>query len=117
MPPTGVWSGISCDHRRELWCAAIRRDPPRVRSSHPQGLVWNSDPRSAYNPSPLLPTALMLLALLVTALSASTSFAADSVRSAAKQGTVRPDTTLLTLPAPTIVAPAQPAPEVALPIR
>jgi lipoprotein-anchoring transpeptidase ErfK/SrfK len=59
----------------------------------------------------------MLLALLVTALSASTSFAADSVRSAAKQGTVRPDTTLLTLPAPTIVAPAQPAPEVALPIR
>ncbi|MFL5618551.1 MAG: L,D-transpeptidase family protein [Gemmatimonadaceae bacterium] len=58
----------------------------------------------------------MLLALLVTALSASTSFAADSVRSAAKQGTVRPDTTLLTLPAPTIVTPAQPAPQVALPM-
>jgi lipoprotein-anchoring transpeptidase ErfK/SrfK len=59
----------------------------------------------------------MLLALLVTALSASTSFAADSVRSAAKQGTVRPDTTLLTLPAPTITTPVQPAPQVALPIR
>ena len=59
----------------------------------------------------------MLLALLVTALAASSPIAADSVRAAAKPGSVRPDTTLLTLPAPTIANPAQPAPEVARPIR
>jgi len=59
----------------------------------------------------------MLLALLVTALAASSPIAADSVRAAAKPGSVRPDTALLTLPAPTIANPAQPAPEVARPIR
>ena len=59
----------------------------------------------------------MLLALLVTALAASSPIAADSVRAAAKPGPVRPDTTILTLPAPTIANPAQPAPEVARPIR
>lgn len=58
----------------------------------------------------------MLLVLLAAALSASAPRPADSVRVAAK-GTARADTTLVTLPAPTIVAPAQPAPEVILPIR
>jgi hypothetical protein len=58
----------------------------------------------------------MLIALLVTVLSAS-PVPADSVRAAAKQGAVRPDTTLLTMPAPTISAPTQSAPEVVLPIR
>jgi hypothetical protein len=58
----------------------------------------------------------MLLVLLVTALSGSPA-PADSVRPAAKQGAARPDTTLLTIPAPTIAAPTQSAPEVVLPIR
>jgi hypothetical protein len=58
----------------------------------------------------------MLIALLVTVLSAS-PVPADSVRAAAKAGAVRPDTTLLTMPAPTITAPTQSAPEVVLPIR
>ena len=56
----------------------------------------------------------MLLALLVTALSAAPHHPADSVRSAGRPGTARPDTTL---PTPAIVAPRQPAPEVVIPIR
>jgi lipoprotein-anchoring transpeptidase ErfK/SrfK len=59
----------------------------------------------------------MLLALFVTALAAASPSASDSVRAAAKAGSTRPDTTLLTLPAPTIANPAQPAPEVAGPLR
>jgi lipoprotein-anchoring transpeptidase ErfK/SrfK len=59
----------------------------------------------------------MLLALIVTALAAASPSASDSVRAAAKAGSARPDTTLLTLPAPTIANPAQPAPVVAGPIR
>jgi lipoprotein-anchoring transpeptidase ErfK/SrfK len=58
----------------------------------------------------------MLLVLLATALSASVRLPADSVRLAAK-GTARADTTIVTLPAPTIASPPQPAPEVVLPIR
>lgn len=58
----------------------------------------------------------MLLVLLVTALSASGRLPADSVRLAAK-GAARADTTIATLPAPTIAVPAPPAPEVVLPIR
>ena len=58
----------------------------------------------------------MLLVLLVTALSASGHLPADSVRVAAK-GAARADTTIATLPAPTIAVPAPPAPEVVLPIR
>jgi hypothetical protein len=58
----------------------------------------------------------MLIALLVTVLSAST-VPADSVRAAAKAGVARPDTTLLTMPAPTIAVPTQSAPEVVLPIH
>lgn len=58
----------------------------------------------------------MLLVLLATALSASVRLPVDSVRIAAK-GAARADTTIATLPAPTIVTPAQPAPEVVLPIR
>jgi lipoprotein-anchoring transpeptidase ErfK/SrfK len=56
----------------------------------------------------------MLLVLFVTALSAASDLPADSVRSAARPGSARPDTTL---PTPAIVAPRQPAPEVVLPIR
>jgi lipoprotein-anchoring transpeptidase ErfK/SrfK len=56
----------------------------------------------------------MLLVLFVTALSAAPELPAESVRSAVRPGTVRPDTTL---PTPAIVAPRQPAPEVVLPIR
>ena len=59
---------------------------------------------------------MMLLALVVTAVFA-TSPSADSVRVAAKPGAARPDTTLLTTPAPPIAVPVQPAPEVVLPIR
>jgi hypothetical protein len=58
---------------------------------------------------------MMLLVLLATALSASAA-PADSVRVAAKPGSVRPDTTLSTLPVPAIVTPRQPAPEVVGPI-
>lgn len=58
----------------------------------------------------------MLLVLLATALSASARLPADSVRIAAK-GTARADTTIATLPAPTITSPAQPAPEVVLSMR
>jgi lipoprotein-anchoring transpeptidase ErfK/SrfK len=56
----------------------------------------------------------MLLVLFITALSAASEVPADSVRSAARPGAARPDTTL---PTPAIVAPRQPAPEVVLPIR
>ena len=56
----------------------------------------------------------MLLVLLFTALSASVSQPVDSVRATPKPGAVRPDTTL---PAPTIAAPKQPAPEIVPPIR
>ena len=59
----------------------------------------------------------MLLAFLVTALSASSDLSADSVRVAAKPGSTRSDTTIASLPTPTIVAPRQPATEVVLPIR
>ena len=55
----------------------------------------------------------MLLVLLFTALSASVSHSADSVRATPKPGAARPDTTL---PAPTITAPKQPAPEIKPPI-
>ena len=80
------------------------------------GPVWNVGPSPAYNFIPLLPTASMLIALLATVLSAS-PVPADSVRAPAKPGAVRPDTTLLTMPAPTISVPTQSAPEVVLPIR
>jgi hypothetical protein len=59
----------------------------------------------------------MLLVLFVTALSAAPAPSADSVRIAAKPGSARIDTTLSSLPTPTITAPRQPAPEVLLPIR
>jgi hypothetical protein len=59
---------------------------------------------------------MMLLAFVVTAVFA-TSPSGDSVRVAAKPGVARPDTTLLTTPAPPIAVPVQPAPEVVLPIR
>jgi hypothetical protein len=58
----------------------------------------------------------MLLVLLATALSASADLPPDSVRVAAK-GTARADTTITTLPAPTIAAPSHPAPEVVQPLR
>ena len=58
----------------------------------------------------------MLLVLLATALSASADLPPDSVRVAAK-GTARADTTITTLPAPTIAAPSHPAPEVVQPVR
>ena len=59
----------------------------------------------------------MLIALVFSALSASASVAADSVRVASKSNATRPDTTLLSMPAPTIALPTQSAPEVVLPIR
>jgi lipoprotein-anchoring transpeptidase ErfK/SrfK len=59
---------------------------------------------------------MMLLVLVVTAVFA-TSPSGDSVRVASKPGAARPDTTLLTTPAPSIAMPVQPAPEVVLPIR
>ena len=59
----------------------------------------------------------MLLVFFVTALSASSDLAADSVRAAARPGSTRADTTIVSLPTPTIVAPRQPATEVVLPIR
>jgi hypothetical protein len=59
---------------------------------------------------------MMLLALVVTAAFATLP-TGDSVRVAAKPGTARPDTTLLTTPAPPIAMPTQSAPEVVLPIR
>jgi lipoprotein-anchoring transpeptidase ErfK/SrfK len=59
---------------------------------------------------------MMLLALVVTAVFAA-SPSGDSVRVAAKPVAARPDTTLLTTPAPPIAIPVQPAPEVVLPIR
>jgi lipoprotein-anchoring transpeptidase ErfK/SrfK len=59
----------------------------------------------------------MLLVLFVTALSAAPNPFADSIRTAAKPGSARPDTTLPGLPTPAIAAPRQPAPEVVLPIR
>jgi hypothetical protein len=57
----------------------------------------------------------MLLVLLATALSASAAPLHDSVRVAAKPGVGRPDSTLSTLPIPTIVAPTQPVPAIAVP--
>ena len=59
---------------------------------------------------------MMLLALVVTAVFA-VSPSGDSVRVAAKPGGARPDTTLLTTPAPPIAMPVQPAPEVVQPMR
>ena len=59
----------------------------------------------------------MLIALVFSALSASAPFAADSVRVAPKSGASRADTTILSMPAPTIALPTQSAPEVVLPIR
>ena len=59
----------------------------------------------------------MLLVFFVTALSATSDFSADSVRAAARPGSTRSDTTIASLPTPTIVAPRQPATEVVLPIR
>jgi lipoprotein-anchoring transpeptidase ErfK/SrfK len=59
---------------------------------------------------------MMLLVLVVTAVFA-TSPSGDSVRLAAKPGAARPDTTLLTTPAPPIAMPLPPAPVVVLPIR
>ena len=59
----------------------------------------------------------MLIALVFSALSASASVAADSVRVAPKSGATRADTTILSMPAPTIALPTQSAPEVVLPIR
>ena len=57
----------------------------------------------------------MLLVLLATALSASAAPLHDSVRVAAKPGVGRPDSTLSTLPIPTIVAPSLPVPAIAVP--
>ena len=57
----------------------------------------------------------MLLVLLATALSASAAPLHDSVRVAAKPGVGRADSTLSTLPIPTIVAPSQPVPAIAVP--
>ena len=59
---------------------------------------------------------MMLLALLTTAVFAA-SPSGDSVRVAAKPGAARPDTTLLTTPAPPIAMPTPSAPVVVLPIR
>ena len=59
----------------------------------------------------------MLLALIFSALSASAPVAADSVRVAPKSNATRSDTTLPSIPAPTIALPTQSAPEVVLPIR
>jgi lipoprotein-anchoring transpeptidase ErfK/SrfK len=59
----------------------------------------------------------MLLVFFVTVLSASSDLSADSVRSAAKPESAHSDTTIASLPTPTIVAPRQPATEVVLPIR
>jgi lipoprotein-anchoring transpeptidase ErfK/SrfK len=59
---------------------------------------------------------MMLLVLVVTAVFAN-SPSGDSVRAAAKPAAARPDTTLLTTPAPTIAMPTQSVPEVVLPIR
>lgn len=58
----------------------------------------------------------MLLVLLVTALSAWPGVPMDSERVVAK-ATGRADTTIATIPVPTIFAPAPPAPEVVLTIR
>ena len=59
---------------------------------------------------------MMLLALVITAVFAK-SPVGDSVRAAAKTGAARPDTTLLTTPAPPIAMPTQSAPVVVLPLR
>ena len=59
---------------------------------------------------------MMLLALSITAVFAM-SPASDSVRAAAKPGAARPDTTLLTTPAPPIAMPTQSPPVGVLPIR
>jgi L,D-transpeptidase catalytic domain len=59
---------------------------------------------------------VILYAVLTTALSATAALSADSVRAAPKQGVVRPDSVLLTLPAPTIKAPPAPAPRIAMPV-
>jgi hypothetical protein len=58
----------------------------------------------------------MLLVLLATVLSASAAIPVDSVRVAAKPGSVRPDSALSTLPIPTITVPSQPALVVAAPV-
>jgi hypothetical protein len=55
----------------------------------------------------------MLHVILVTAVSAMAAFSPDSVRQAAKAGTVRPDSSLITLPTPAIKAPDAPAPKIA----
>jgi lipoprotein-anchoring transpeptidase ErfK/SrfK len=59
---------------------------------------------------------MMLLALSITAVFAA-SPVGDSIRVAAKPGAARPDTTLLTTPAPPIAMPTPSAPVVVLPIR
>jgi lipoprotein-anchoring transpeptidase ErfK/SrfK len=59
---------------------------------------------------------MMLLALVVTAAFAL-SPRGDSVRAAIKPASARPDTTLLTTPAPPIAMPTPSAPVVVLPIR
>ena len=59
----------------------------------------------------------MLIALIFSALSASASVAGDSVRLAPKSGGTRPDTTILSMPAPTIALPPKSAPEVVQPMR
>jgi lipoprotein-anchoring transpeptidase ErfK/SrfK len=59
---------------------------------------------------------MMLHVLLATALSASPALPIDSVRNASKSGAARPDTTLLTLPAPTVTPSKQAPPPVVSPI-
>jgi hypothetical protein len=79
------------------------RDPMERRTS------------SGVNSSPCCHTASMLHVLLATALSVTPVLPADSVRPANRAGTARPDTTVLTLPAPAISAPPAPAPVVVAP--
>ena len=59
---------------------------------------------------------MILHVLLVSALSASAGASADSVRVAPKTSVTRPDSVLLTLPAPTIRTPSQPEPRIARPV-
>ena len=59
---------------------------------------------------------MILHVILASALSASSAASADSVRTPPKTGVVRPDSVLLTLPAPSIKSPTQPEPRIASPV-
>jgi hypothetical protein len=59
---------------------------------------------------------VILHVILASALSASAASPADSVRTAPKSSVARPDSVLLTLPAPTIRTPSQPQPSISRPV-